>query len=774
MQALNYDKTKNVLRKNFFTSLPEIFFLILLLVGICWVAFDGFGIEKKVELITINANSGYAYHVHLEHSMWAENYGNLKARVLENNEEIGPRISYHDNIRKHGSGRFSFWDKALFFSSSDNTDPRTNGRTYYAIGPAPFPTTVYFALFLVSILFLFLKNYFSRTSQKSNDLDFGKNVRNTLYITIVYLLLALILFVNPGGLQLQLSSLGILLLLVYFSLTIYSKYNRLLLVFNILIWTLSVFASKYLTGLSDGQILLGLFPMSDGFAYFQGGLGLIRGEPISALATHRPLVTLMVGLIQFITGQSILLYILTISVLFSLAFSFCIYEIFNSFKLPITLVFCVVTGAFSIRWIGTTWFEIPGLTLGLTSLLFTIKYIRTLSISHSAFAMFFLSLSMVVRPGPLLIIPALFISFLLLAMKHYKTNLRSLVILFFVLSISSATPFLLNKVTSNLNPFKGSISFGNYSLVIYGLIHGTHWSDFQSQPENHGLSGNELYRRAFDESVNTIQNDPSRILDGLTRSFKIGFDPNNSDSIFGFISIHFVRIFLMILMFASVAISLFKILKMSPLNILCLALFTGFLLSALLLPFWDLDGMRVYASAIPFLAFFSIAPIFCIASSTFIPETSSHKLQWSSSYNIPSFSFLGFLLLIAIFSIHSHLASKSNFYNPNSAKPIFLKSVVNSLDKKYFSPFMGTDLAQNAKNSLVIGQYPETQEFLRKVVNPDLIVLPSPYSTHLIILIDKSDLYQETLKVNSITLDNMNFYLTDQILHLVDSIEPSH
>ena len=42
----------------------------------------------------------------------------------------------HADIRSLGGGRFSHWGNNLFFSASDNTDPRTNGRTYtYQIGP---------------------------------------------------------------------------------------------------------------------------------------------------------------------------------------------------------------------------------------------------------------------------------------------------------------------------------------------------------------------------------------------------------------------------------------------------------------------------------------------------------------------------------------------------------------------------------------------------------------------------------------------------------------
>ena len=55
-----------------------------------------------------------------------------RVRIFEDDEEIGPGHVVHDNIRTHGLGRFSYWRGALYFSTSDNSDPTQNGRTYTA------------------------------------------------------------------------------------------------------------------------------------------------------------------------------------------------------------------------------------------------------------------------------------------------------------------------------------------------------------------------------------------------------------------------------------------------------------------------------------------------------------------------------------------------------------------------------------------------------------------------------------------------------------------
>ena len=58
--------------------------------------------------------------------------------LYENTTRLGPPHTEHTEIATHGRGRFSHWNNAGFiFSSSDGTNPRTNGRTYWAVIPFP-------------------------------------------------------------------------------------------------------------------------------------------------------------------------------------------------------------------------------------------------------------------------------------------------------------------------------------------------------------------------------------------------------------------------------------------------------------------------------------------------------------------------------------------------------------------------------------------------------------------------------------------------------------
>lgn len=51
-------------------------------------------------------------------------------RVLEDGRALGPAHSQYADIASRGGGGFTFWGDAVYFSSSDGSDPRSNGRLY--------------------------------------------------------------------------------------------------------------------------------------------------------------------------------------------------------------------------------------------------------------------------------------------------------------------------------------------------------------------------------------------------------------------------------------------------------------------------------------------------------------------------------------------------------------------------------------------------------------------------------------------------------------------
>ena len=55
---------------------------------------------------------------------------NSPLQLLEDGRPLGPGHSLHQDIAIQGQGRYSHWENRLWFSTSDNSDPNNNGRTY--------------------------------------------------------------------------------------------------------------------------------------------------------------------------------------------------------------------------------------------------------------------------------------------------------------------------------------------------------------------------------------------------------------------------------------------------------------------------------------------------------------------------------------------------------------------------------------------------------------------------------------------------------------------
>ena len=62
---------------------------------------------------------------------------NSTAVVLEDGRLLGPGHAAHDDVRFKGAGLFSHWGRELYLSTSDNSDPNTNGRVYTIVALAP-------------------------------------------------------------------------------------------------------------------------------------------------------------------------------------------------------------------------------------------------------------------------------------------------------------------------------------------------------------------------------------------------------------------------------------------------------------------------------------------------------------------------------------------------------------------------------------------------------------------------------------------------------------
>jgi hypothetical protein len=118
----------------------------------------------------IAADSGSAYVVRLRavspigFRILGDIGGDATASTLqlrENGRLLGPAHIGHPDIREKGGGRYSHWGTSLWFSASDSTDPRINGRTYSivttaSVNPLVTAGVILFDLFAVLVTWRWL------------------------------------------------------------------------------------------------------------------------------------------------------------------------------------------------------------------------------------------------------------------------------------------------------------------------------------------------------------------------------------------------------------------------------------------------------------------------------------------------------------------------------------------------------------------------------------------------------------------------------------------
>ncbi|HEY2989151.1 MAG TPA: hypothetical protein VGL11_15570 [Candidatus Binatia bacterium] len=142
--AGNEDESKGGAISNLLLLMGSIF-----LAGIAfWAPVHGIRKEFLVPTSAITNEKGVAYKTALpEPRYWfSKNLSDTpggpdesKTELFENYKPLGPAHSVHDAIRNVGAGQFSHWGSTLYFSTSDNSDPRTNGRRYVVVMTAVAP-----------------------------------------------------------------------------------------------------------------------------------------------------------------------------------------------------------------------------------------------------------------------------------------------------------------------------------------------------------------------------------------------------------------------------------------------------------------------------------------------------------------------------------------------------------------------------------------------------------------------------------------------------------
>lgn len=137
----------------------------IFLIGVAlWATVYGVKQDFLIPASAIARQSGFRYTADLPTpNYWlfesltdSPNRPKSETELFEDNKPLGPTHSLHDDILELGLGRFSHWGSTLYFSTSDNSDPRTNGRFYKVVITATAPAWIWAVVLPCLLISLYL------------------------------------------------------------------------------------------------------------------------------------------------------------------------------------------------------------------------------------------------------------------------------------------------------------------------------------------------------------------------------------------------------------------------------------------------------------------------------------------------------------------------------------------------------------------------------------------------------------------------------------------
>lgn len=86
--------------------------------------------KYSARLCDIHCDEGFCFTSVVPEQLISDRDGISKLQIYEDGYPLLSKGAPHDKVRAVGRGSFSHWGGFVYFSSSDNTDPRVNGRIY--------------------------------------------------------------------------------------------------------------------------------------------------------------------------------------------------------------------------------------------------------------------------------------------------------------------------------------------------------------------------------------------------------------------------------------------------------------------------------------------------------------------------------------------------------------------------------------------------------------------------------------------------------------------
>ncbi|MDR3574622.1 MAG: hypothetical protein P4L50_12210 [Anaerolineaceae bacterium] len=436
---------------------------------------------------------------------------------------------------------------------------------------------------------------------------------------------------------------------------------------------MAALALSYLwnSGASEEPVVMGIFPYLDPSGYYTDALRILAGQLISNFG-GRPLFAGFLSLVLGLTRNNLQLSLAILVAVTSLACYLAARQIALAFG-PAAAAFAMLLMFIYYRqFMGTTYTENLGLTLGALGLAFLLQGCRLKNFLLTLSGLFLTSFALNVRPGSFFILPFLVIWFVWLFRR--SKSFRSSVGPFLLACLVIALPFLLNYLMDSTLSTPNYEVFSRFPQTFYGLaVGGKNWNQVNvDHPELLKLVDPQLSNTIYELAFTQIRSNPARFLIGLWKTAKDLFTVQYGafTIIYGDLKIR-LGLFLLSLLGL---VFLFARPK-NMLHGLLLACLLGIVLSSPFVPAHDSNRMRTYAAVIPFIV---LIPALCFSLPNLRSKTEVFQKVEPNEKSYSSFGFI-FTAGLVLCVIAGPYLTKAL-----SQKPVFQVSDCSAPDQAYF------------------------------------------------------------------------------------------
>ncbi len=391
--------------------------------------------------------------------------------------------------------------------------------------------------------------------------------------------------------------------LIFLILCIKKEHLKDLLLFTAILLFFSMsLAGVWASGKSEPMMISGIIPFGDSENYYTDALRWLNGGSFSDYSIRHPFFTTFLITITKIANQNIQKIQVMIMLLIAITAFFSLKSIQKGFNPFTGSLFFTLTFLYSRQYIGCFVSETAGIIFGLLGFSLLIEKYDDLNNWLFYFAIFLITIALVVRAGTFFILPFI----LLWILKVQKKQKGKWGYVLISLSCMLLT-FLLNALFMNHFGKGENIPFSNYVYILYGLARGgTGWTQIMTDhPEIFNLAEIDLTKKIWSLTYPLIIQHPENLISALLKQYVYMFDiTQTTKSVFSFANSKTFCIMILVqisLYFLSIVglISLKK--RDKKFSSLIFFSLIGILISVPFVTIQDSFYMRAYAATMPFI-----------------------------------------------------------------------------------------------------------------------------------------------------------------------------